>query len=170
MANPPKPTELRMLQGNPGKRAINKDEPQLGRVLIKCPDRYDAKSYEREAWEMFAPVLYDMGVLTEADKGAVILLAEAWADYRNARDKLYVPDILNGGLYYDPTVECTGDKGQTYVKTKAEVAITSDAWRRVQAILNNFGLTPSARTKVKAVFDKPDDPMEALRKRKKGGK
>ena len=35
---PPKPTALRLLQGNPGKRRLNDAEPKPKQSLPRCPD------------------------------------------------------------------------------------------------------------------------------------
>ena len=49
MASPkPKPTKLKILEGNPGKRPLNLNEPKPKQVVPKCPDWLmdDARKHE----------------------------------------------------------------------------------------------------------------------------
>jgi hypothetical protein len=61
----PTPTALRRLQGNPGKRAWNHDEPVPPADLPTCPDHLNAAA--RDEWERLASVLHEMGVVTLVD-------------------------------------------------------------------------------------------------------
>lgn len=67
---PPKPTTLKLLQGNPGKRPLPTDEPrpQLGAVAPQWV-RDDLRMLAR--WQEHAPRLTRLGLLTEVDAGAL---------------------------------------------------------------------------------------------------
>jgi len=72
-----------------------------------------------------------MGLLTDCDRLALALLCEALAEWIEAGDTIAHP----------------------------AVAQQADAARRVQSLLGEFGLTPSARAKVQGLPDLPgDDP------------
>lgn len=60
---PPKPTALKLLQGNPGRRKLLV-EPQ-SKVGAMCPLWLRAEA--RELWKKWAPVYEEMGCLREAD-------------------------------------------------------------------------------------------------------
>lgn len=64
MGRNPKPTALKILQGNPGKRPLPDNEPQpTGKAVMPGWLLVGA----REVWAEFAPIVGGMGLLTDAD-------------------------------------------------------------------------------------------------------
>jgi P27 family predicted phage terminase small subunit len=61
----PKPTKLKLLQGNAGHRKIKKNEPKPKEVMPECPPFLD--DIAKEEWNRFSGVLNDLGLLTEID-------------------------------------------------------------------------------------------------------
>lgn len=61
---PPKPTALKILQGNPGKRPLPKREP-VSPLGAECPASCQGRA--RELWKEWAPVFEQMGCLRKAD-------------------------------------------------------------------------------------------------------
>lgn len=61
---PPKPTALKILAGNPGKRPLPKHEPKP-----KGPGTRPLwlRAGAVKVWDEYAPILLGMGLLTEAD-------------------------------------------------------------------------------------------------------
>ena len=96
-----------------------------------------------------------MRVLTEADGHALELLADAYGEYRAARAV-----ILKEGTTYE-----SDTKHGKIVRTRPEVAIAADAWKRMKAMLVEFGLTPSSRSQVSAAPVEEEDEMETFLKR-----
>jgi len=143
MPGPPKtPTAINALRGKPGKRAVNKSEPQGTPGIPKCPTWLSAKA--KQAWKEMGVLLDGMRVLNLEDKVALELLCHTYSIWRTASQ------VINrrgpkGGLTYTVKTE-TGER----FMARPEVAIESDAWRRIKAMLSEFGLTPAARIKVKA--------------------
>ncbi|MEX9782373.1 P27 family phage terminase small subunit, partial [Providencia manganoxydans] len=43
----------------------------------------------------------------------------------------------------------------------------ADVWKRIRAMLSEFGMTPAARTKVSAKGPEQEDPLEAFLKKRK---
>ena len=62
---PTKPTRLKVLQGNPGKRPLNKSEPQPGDAKLKPPKWLGHEG--RMFWREYAPKVQALGLLTELD-------------------------------------------------------------------------------------------------------
>jgi P27 family predicted phage terminase small subunit len=65
---PPTPTKFKVLRGNPGKRALNSNEPEPSAVSAtgaKCPARL--KGDARKEWDRLIGDLQACGVLTVAD-------------------------------------------------------------------------------------------------------
>ena len=140
----PTPSHLKLVTGNPGKRALNKAEPQPRRELPSPPAHVSAQA--RLAWGRLCTLLDRMGVLTEADAFALERLAELYAD---------IVDLSAAVAAEGRTYESATESGGTIVRPRPEVAMLSDADRRFRAYLIEFGLTPAARSKVKTDGDAP---------------
>lgn len=138
----PKPTHLRVVEGNAGKRPLPKNEPKVQRGVPKCPKHLSGVA--RSLWPKVGKDLDSMGVLTIPDALALELLVVAYAEFRDAHEV-----VEKRGFTYISETEAGG----TIIRPNPEVAIRSDAWKRVLRILTEFGLTPSARSKVKALGD-----------------
>ena len=151
---PTKPTALKALQGTLQPCRTNKREPKPKVELARCP--HNLKGTDGGAWLKLGKKLELMKVITGMDEMAFELLCGTYAEYIGARGALWVEDVSRPGKYiYDPMYEVsiTNKDGSTseYMKTRPEVAIVSDCWRRLEKMLSNFGLTPSSRSKVQTV-------------------
>jgi phage terminase small subunit len=60
----PKPTALKLIQGNPGKRPLNKQEPIPAGEII-CPPW--VTGYAKEVWDHIGPDLIEQRVMTAWD-------------------------------------------------------------------------------------------------------
>ena len=147
----PKPTSLKILEGNPGKRPLNMNEPSPPAENIVCPDwlEEDAKA----EWERLAPTLTQMGVLTEADLLAFAGYCQAYARWREAEEFI----SQHGSIFQTPS---------GYVQTVPQVSIAHTNLKIMQSFCSEFGLTPSSRSRI--IAGNPankgfeEDPMEKL--------
>ena len=64
----PKPTAIKKLEGNPGKRKLNTKEPIPAKGMPECPQWLLAEA--KKEWERLADLMNQMGVLTEVDMAA----------------------------------------------------------------------------------------------------
>lgn len=64
----PKPTAIKVLEGNPGKRPLNANEPKPEKKSPKCPSWLEPEA--KKEWRRMAKVLERLGVLTEIDAAA----------------------------------------------------------------------------------------------------
>jgi phage terminase small subunit len=78
----PKSTALRMLQGNPGKRGINPDEPKPHGAVMKPVGLSEGAD---RVWEELAPICLGMGTLTAADVKPFAMLCELEASVNLSR-------------------------------------------------------------------------------------
>jgi len=147
----PKPTHLKLVTGNPGKRAINPAEPKAKRSRPSAPSHMSDKA--RETWGYVTGLLDRMGILTEVDALALEMLCEAYADFLAASATL--KEL--GSDYY----ETTNQSGSTMYRAHPALAKKQDADRRIRGWLAEFGMTPSARSRVKADGEQEEDPAEA---------
>src|ERR1035437_10901768 len=95
----PKPTHLKLVTGNAGRRPLNMDEPKPPRGRPSAPAHISDKA--RETWGYVSGLLDDMGVLTRADALALEGLCEVYADHLEARKTLK----MLGSNYYTTTSE-----------------------------------------------------------------
>ena len=138
-----KPIALRVLQGNPGKRAINRNEPQVEPLAdLRPPTWLDATA--RRCWRENAPVLARYGLLGEADVMAFGLYCQAWSRYRATQTALreIKPD----------------DERYRAIAITLEKAEAS-----MRAIAGEFGMSPQSRARLSVTGGPKDvDPMEEL--------
>ena len=64
----PKPTAVKKLEGNPGKRKLNTKEPNPGKGMPDCPAWLLPEA--KTEWIRLSEKLNQMGVLTEIDRSA----------------------------------------------------------------------------------------------------
>lgn len=81
----PKATNLKILEGNPGKRPLNNNEPQPESGAV-CPDWLSADA--RAHWNRIAPVLESCGILTRADEYTLAAFCDAVANYIRATQQI----------------------------------------------------------------------------------
>lgn len=135
----PTPTYLKLVKGNPGRRPLNEAEPKPRRERPGAPAHISDKA--REAWGYVSGLLDRIGVLTEVDAIALEMLCEAYAEVLEARAAL-----KTFGSNYYTTV---GKDGGLMYRAHPAVAVLQDADRRIKSWAAEFGMTPSARTRVK---------------------
>ena len=146
----PTPTALKVVAGNPGKRAMNKREPKPKRAIPSCPEHLSNDG--RIAWGRMTVLLDRMGVLTEADAFALERMCDCYADILACRDLLEI----DGRTYTTTTAQ-----GDTLIKGHPAVGQLRAADAQFKSYLIEFGLTPAARSKVNAADgdDEKTDPL-----------
>lgn len=136
----PKPARLHYLEGTARPHRINDNQPLPKIEKPDCPSYLPAKA--RTAFKELRDILADeMRVLTKADRWALIMLADAWNDYREAQRILE-----KEGNYYKTLT----NEGNELLRRHPMVAIRNDAWERTKSMLSEFGCTPSSRRNVSA--------------------
>lgn len=131
MSNRPKPTRLKELEGNPGKRALNANEPTPETAAPKCPSHL--KGEARREWNRIVPELLALGLLTRIDKAALASYCSAWATYVEADAK-----IKEAGLVVRTK--------QGNVIANPYLGARNTAMKLMKGFLIEFGLTPAARS------------------------
>jgi P27 family predicted phage terminase small subunit len=151
---PPTPTALKLVKGNPGKRELNKREPRATGSLGAPPDHLGAVG--KAAWRNLVNVIAGMNLESGSDRRALELLVSTYEEWREARAL-----VVEHGLTYERLTA----QGEKIIVARPEVAIAADAMRRLHRQLLEFGLTPSARSRVEAGEKETVDPMEEFLKR-----
>lgn len=136
----PKPSAIAKLQGNPGKRALNKLEPVSPSVLdISCPEIL--QGHARAEWERIAPILLSIGVLKQTDLALLAAYCQACGDWQEA-----VAWMAENGT----TMTLHDDVGRVKsVQVVPQYRIARTAAEQMKRFGAEFGLTPSSRTQIK---------------------
>lgn len=151
---PPKPNELKVLEGNPGKRRI-KNSPKPERVLGLKPPKFLGK-YGLQEWKRITPELAKLGMLTKIDQAALEIYCRAYQKWREAEDFL----IKSGNVYTiraDDTIDAKGNivKGKIkYIQQVPQVSIAQQNAELCRKMINEFGLSPAARSRLDIKVEK----------------
>ncbi len=79
----PTPTKLKILRGNPGKRAINRAEPVPPPGEVQAPDFVVSDPTALEFWTWVVGAS-PAGLLTPLDRAGLALAAQTWSLWRAA--------------------------------------------------------------------------------------
>lgn len=145
---PPKPTNLRLLEGNAGKVPISPNEPKPKSIEEADPPDWlsdEAKRY----WRRLIPMLASAGLLTDVDLCVLERYCDCLADWRAARDFL----IARGQIFYpifdgnhvDPA---TGQRVIKYLQEYPHVAKKLKMSEHLLRIEQHFGMTPASRSRI----------------------
>lgn len=146
----PQPTALKLVKGNPGKRPLNPREPKPKRVIPAPPEHLTQEAMVW--WGRFSVILDRMGLLTEADGAALEQLCLLYQEMIELR-----VIVKASGRFY---VTVNKD-GCEMIRPHPAVAMLADTDRRFHAYLGDFGLTPTARSRVVGEIDQTQgDPAE----------
>jgi P27 family predicted phage terminase small subunit len=141
---PPKPTHLRILQGNPSCRPLNRNEPQPPPVETVDPPDY-LSGHSRDEWRRIAPCLRNLRLLTQADVPVLAAYCIAYGRWREAEEalaKFRAEDPVTHGLLVEGRINPL-------------VRISRNAARDCLRYAGEFGLTPAARSRISVGIGPP---------------
>lgn len=150
---PPKPSALRALEGNPGKRAVNHKEPKPPAVVPPCPK--ELPDAAKKEWRRISKVLAPLGLLTEMDLAALAAYCTLYARWLEAEDK--VREL--GMLVKSPN---------GYPMQSPYLNIAQGALKQMRGYLQEFGLSPAARSRVTVEEPEREDEFGKFLKEKNG--
>lgn len=131
----PKPTALKLIEGNRGKRAAPKGEPDPTYLNNLAPPEHLPPSAQA-VWDELAPKLRRAMLLTEIDAVALEWLCVAAAQHRKATqeigdDKYIARNAETGSLSPSPWL-----------------IVQSMAFKRAKVLCDAFGMSPAARARI----------------------
>ena len=171
MSRPRKPTELKLLEGNKGKRAQNSQEPQPDFLNDLEPPAWlpdDAKAI----WRELAFRLRATKVLTILDVPALEKMCVAIATWRRATLAAHGVELIDKadekeakrepekaaraiGFTAEQKSAADPEKGQAEASAKRAggalnpwLIVQSMAFKQATALMREFGMTPAARSRV----------------------
>ena len=152
----PKPTNFKKLTGNPGKRALPKDEPRPKRAdkLPSAPRHLDRVA--KKEWRRIGSILHAAGVLTDADLTALAAYCATYSLWIDAQMQIQKHGVLI--------------KAQSgFPMQSPYLQISNKAMGEMRKWLVEFGGTPSSRARVAVEKPKKEkDPLAEFKER--GGK
>ena len=145
----PKPTAIKILEGNPDKRPLNRSEIVFPKKAPPCPDwLYDDAKRE---WRRLAGTMEAMGVLTKADLAAFAVYCDAYSKWKEATEFIN----QHGQIFQ---VKASG-----YIQQVPQVSIAQTYAKLMMNTAAKFGLTPAARSRIVAAgADAVEDEMDKL--------
>jgi P27 family predicted phage terminase small subunit len=128
----PKPTHLKLLDGNPGKRA-NLNEPKPSRKPPTCPSHLCPPA--KAEWKRLAAQLTILCILTELDRAALAAYCQAYGRWVEAERKLQeTPMLLK--------------LPSGYVQQNPWLTIANKQLELMHKYMSEFGLSPVSRSRV----------------------
>lgn len=131
----PKPTKLRQLNGNAGKRAINTNEPQFSKITNIEPPSW-LEPMAAEMWQRVVPELLSNDVLTAPDLHNVEGFCMAYARWREAQEAITLHGVVT-----------TNPESGALLKNPA-VTVANESSRQMIQFGSLLGLDPSSRTRL----------------------
>jgi P27 family predicted phage terminase small subunit len=146
MPGPPKkPTALKLVTGNPGKRALNRREPKPKGNLHDPPEWFSED--QRKGWK-YAILTAPYGLLKRVDRSTLVAWAVAEDLHRQAVQK------INGGALLIKTPNGMPVQSPYLAIVNKQAAIMLKA-------ASEMGFTPASRSRVEVSDDKIEsDPAE----------
>lgn len=161
----PKPTEQKLLQGNPGRRPLNKNEPKPATGAPTMP-RWLSKAARAE-WKEIVPILLGMKVLTRADGKALAAYCQSYSMWKQAQE-----EVDANGITFLEQAAIEDDDGKTVLVTlkirkNPAVTVAENSMKIMKGFLVEFGLSPASRARLKTENgEESEDPMESFLRRK----
>lgn len=147
----PKPTRLKLVTGNPGKRPLNKREPKPKRCIPSPPAHLSPAALV--VWGSLSARLDRLGLMTDHDAEALEQLCENYVELVELRK-----DVAAKGRYQTVATK----SGDVMERTRPAAAQLADAERRFASKMAEFGMTPSSRSRIELPDDDGNtDPAEA---------
>jgi P27 family predicted phage terminase small subunit len=129
----PKPTRLKFLTGNPGKRPMNEHEPRPEPAIPECPP--ELSPLARREWDRLVSELCALRMLTKLDRGALASYCGAYALWAEATEAIQ----KFGVMIKSP---------QGFPIQSPYLSIANRQAEIMMRIASEFGFTPASRGRI----------------------
>ena len=129
----PKPTRLKLLEGNPGKRPLNEDEPIPEIAVPQCPA--ELGEVAKREWDRLVGELVTLRLLTNLDRAALAAYCGAYALWAEAMEAIQ----KFGTMIKSPT---------GYPVQSPYLAIANRQAEIMMRIASEFGFPPASRSRI----------------------
>lgn len=129
----PKPTRLKYLAGNPGKRPLNAYEPRPDPAVPDCPPELGPAA--KREWDRLAGDLGKLKIITNLDRAALAAYCGAYSLWADATEQIQ----KYGAMIKSPT---------GYPVQSPYIAIANRQAEIMLRIASEFGFTPASRSRI----------------------
>lgn len=138
MGRKAKPSALRAIDGNAGRRPVNKNEFRPVAEAPDCPRHL--KGEAKKEWVRVCAELAAYQMVSAMDRGALAMLCTQWGRYVEAEDMIAAAAKDNPGSGGFSTVTSNGNAVHSIALMASNRAI-----ELYHKLCSDFGLTPSSR-------------------------
>lgn len=132
----PKPTKLKLIEGNPGRRPLNQDEPKPALEAL-CPDPPEhLGEVAQQEWRRVSEELHRLGLLTRVDSTALAAYCQSYERWVQAERAIAKVGLL------------TKTTGGNAVQNPL-IGIANRSMELMYRFLVEFGMTPSSRSRIR---------------------
>jgi P27 family predicted phage terminase small subunit len=129
----PKPTRMKVLTGNPGKRPLNDTEPNPAPAVPECPPELGRVAHRE--WDRLVGELATLRLLTNLDRAALAAYCGSYALWAEAMEAIQ----KFGAMVKSPS---------GYPIQSPYVAIANRQAEIMMRIASEFGFTPASRSRI----------------------
>lgn len=166
MGNRPKPTRLKLLEGNPGKREINTLEPIAKPEIPIMPTWLKGFPVAKKEWKRESKILFQMGILSKAESSLLAMRCYLASQIQ----ELAISIQTEGRIITVTNFNSRGEEVSVIEKTNPKCV-------QLQSIITEYrhhgsilGLDQVSRTKMKADPPEMKSKAEQFMSRKNGTK
>jgi P27 family predicted phage terminase small subunit len=141
----PKPTALKLRDGNPGGRALNRLEPKPLISAPTCPAHLSPSA--KAEWKRLARQLECLGIISQLDRAALAGYCQAYGRWVEAERKLKETPLL----LKTPA---------GYIQPSPWLAIANKQLELMHRFMGELGLSPASRSRVAAFRSLTPKPWE----------
>lgn len=149
----PKPTALKLLEGNAGKRPLDLAAGVNPKIEIPSAPKHLSKEAKKE-WVRITPLLEDLGLISGLDRTALALYCQAagrLAELETAFNGMVAKKVCEGVDYADAVYQASyAVTPSGYAQQSVIVQLIGKHREQVNRYLMHFGLSPAARGRVQA--------------------
>jgi len=129
----PKPTHIKAITGNPGKRPLNRNEPVPENAIPECPPELSERA--RREWDRLVGELSKLRLITNLDRAALATYCSAYALWAEAVEAIQ----QYGAMIKSPN---------GYPVQSPYIAIANRQAEIMLRISSEFGFTPASRGRI----------------------
>jgi P27 family predicted phage terminase small subunit len=161
VGRPPKPTILKLLEGNPGKRPLNLADGVNPEVAVPSVPKHLSVTAVKE-WKRITPELATLGLIARVDLAALAMYCQAYGrmvELELAMKRRIEARVADGADYYDAVAAVMEDSTPSgYRQQSVQAQLLRSLREEVNRYLALFGLSPSARARVTPSMNQPQLP------------
>lgn len=149
----PKPTVLKLFEGNAGKRPLDLAAGINPKIEIPSAPKHLSKEAKKE-WARITPLLEDLGLISGLDRTALALYCQSagrLAELETAFNGMVAKKVGEGVDYADAVYQASyAVTPSGYAQQSVIVQLIGKHREQVNRYLMHFGLSPAARGRVQA--------------------